>query len=1006
MKPVRFIAGALLTITGLAPLSAQTGTVRGHVTVNDATHNPIAGVSVTVGGRGTVTLSDGSYMITGLPARSDSVRARIIGYAPQAKAFTLAGNDTVVVDFALDAQAVNLSEVVVVGYGTQKAGDVTTSIKQVSASDFNPGNAVSPQALIENKVAGVQVIDNNEPGGGFSVRIRGAASATAGTDPLYVIDGVPIGGGSGGGLSVTTSTTNSGTDPLAFLNPNDIESITILKDASASAIYGSNASNGVVLITTKSGRGRATVEYDGNYSASSVTRLPSMLTTAQFRAAVQAHDTAALGQLGSANTDWFSLIDRTGAGTQHNISMTGSGPTNNYRLSLGYLNQDGILQSSSSQRISLNAHYDQRLYSDRLDLQANITGSRVYDNSQPGGVLYNAAQMGGTQPVFDGTSTTGYYNWPGNSLTSPDNPLEVLNGALDHTTTLRSVGNFQAKYDFSQFPALQGLTATANLGFDVTNIDRVAFYSNNIHLQTKNGNDGSFFEQTPTQTNSLLDLFLNYQPQNLLGPGAIDFTGGYSYSQSHTRQPSISETKITTNLLTDNGIPLSLNPPIPQLQDTAAKLISFFGRVGYNINDKYLFSASIRRDGSSKFGPNDQWGNFPGVSAGWRISQEPFFHVAPVSDLKLRASWGKTGNQAINSYLFISTYQPCTSTAEAQFGNAFVCPFRPSAVDPNIKWESTATTDLGFDYGLLGSRLTGSFDWYNKKTDDLLFNVPIDPASNLSNYVTTNIGSMKNTGFDFDITARMLDAAPGSDGLSWTASFNMNHNTNELLSINPNAVGGGTTIPVGGIAGGVGSTIQVLQPGLPINSFYVCQQTYQNGKPVDGVYVPNPTDTTSTRTNCKLGTNSRAYHDPAPHWIFGLTNTMTYKHFDLSFTLRAWLGNYVYNNVASNLGNWRQLTAGSSPYNLQSSVLTTNFQNQQLFSDYYVENGSFLRMDNISIGYTFPWAGEQLRLYAIVQNAFTITGYSGVDPTAGAFGIDNNIYPRARTVTGGLNVKF
>jgi len=1006
MRPVQLFAGALLTIAGLAPLSAQTGTLRGHVTANDAAHNPIAGVSVVVGGRGTRTLSDGSYTIGGLPAGSDSVRARIIGYAPQTKSFTLAGNDTVVVDFELEAQAVTLSEVVVVGYGTQKAGDVTTSIKQVSSGDFNPGNIISPQALIENKVAGVQVIDNNEPGGGLSVRIRGAASFSAGTDPLYVIDGVPVGGGSGGGIGVGNSA-GGGTDPLAFINPNDIESITILKDASASAIYGSNASNGVVLITTKSGRGRSSVEYSGAYSSSSIDRLPSMLNAAQFRAAVIAHDSATgFAQLGNANTDWFSLVDRNGAGIRQDVALSGSGATNNYRLSLGYLNQDGVLQASSSQRISLGIHYDQRLYGDRLDLKANVNGARTYNTTSPGGVLYNAAQMGPTQPVFDATSVTGYYNWPGNSLTSPDNPLEVLNGALDHSTTFRSVGNIQAKYDFSQFPTLQGLTATANLGFDVTNIDHVTFYPNNIHLETKNGTDGSFFEEQPTQTNTDLDLYLNYQPQTLIGPGAIDFTGGYSYGQSRGRFPNIAETKITTNLLTDGGIPQSVNPPIPGLFVDNSKLISFFGRLGYNIGDKYLFNASMRRDGSSKFGPGNQWGNFPAASAAWRISQEPFFHVGPISDLKLRASWGKTGNQAFGSYLFLSTFQPCTSTAQAQFGNAFVCPYRPSGVDPNIKWESTATTDLGFDYGLLGSRLVGSFDWYNKKTDGLLFDVPVDPSNNLVNHLITNVGNMKNTGFDFDVTARLLDAAPGSTGLSWTASFNMNHNTNTLLAINANNPALAGVIRTGGIAGGVGSTIQVLQPGEPINSFFTCQQVYQNGKPQEGVYVANPTDTTSTKNTCKLGTNTRASHDPAPHWMFGFTNTMTYHNFDFSFTLRAWLGNYVYNNVASNLGNYRQLTAGSSPYNLQASVLTTNFQNQQLLSDYYVENGSFLRMDNISIGYTFPWAGRQLRAYAIVQNAFTITGYSGVDPTAGTNGIDNNIYPRARTITGGLDVKF
>jgi len=622
MQPVRLMVSALLTITGLAPLSAQqpTGTLRGHVTVNDATHNPVNGATIIVGTHRTITQSDGSYLLFGVPTGSDSLHARIIGFSPQAKAFTLAGNDTAVVDFALDAQAVNLSEVVVIGYGTQKAGDVTTSIKQVSASEFNP-NVVSAQTLVENKVAGVQVVDNNEPGGGFSIRIRGAASSNASTEPLYVIDGVVLGGGGGSGAGIgVNNSMGDGTDPLAFLNPDDIESITILKDASASAIYGTNASNGVVLITTKSGRGRSSVEYGGSYSSSSVTRLPAMLNAAQFRAAVTQYDSATgFAQLGNANTDWFGLVDRTGAGTRQDVALSGSGVTNNYRLSLGYLNQQGILQNNSTERISLGIHYDQRLYNDRLDLKANVTGARVYNVTTPGGVLYNAAQMGPTQPVFDATSGTVFYNWPGNSLTSPDNPLEVLNGALDHSTTFRSVGNLQAKYDFSQFPALQGLTATANLGFDVTNIDHVTFYPNNINLETKNGTDGSFFEEQPNQTNTSLDLYLNYQPQTLIGPGAIDFTGGYSYGQSHGRFPSVSETKITTNLLTDGGIPQSVNPPIPGLFVDNSKLISFFGRMGYNIGDKYLFNASIRRDGSSKFGPGNQWGNFPGVSAGWRI---------------------------------------------------------------------------------------------------------------------------------------------------------------------------------------------------------------------------------------------------------------------------------------------------------------------------------------------------------------------------------------------------
>jgi len=610
--------------------------------------------------------------------------------------------------------------------------------------------------------------------------------------------------------------------------------------------------------------------------------------------------------------------------------------------------------------------------------------------------------MGPTQPEFDGTSATGYYNWPGNSLTSADNPVEILNNALDHGTTYRSVGNVEAKYDFSNWNALRGLTATARVGYDVTYADRVSFYANNIHQQTKNGNDGSYFEGQSQQANTLLETFLDYQPPVSVGPGNFDFTGGYSYSQSHSRYPTTSATQLSTNALGDAGIPQA-GTILTSVDLEDSKLISFFGRAGYNINDRYLVSASIRRDGSSRFGPGNQWGNFPAASVGWRISQEPFMQsIGAISDLKLRGSWGKTGNQSFGNYLFDPTFSACNATAEAQLGNQFVCPFRPSAVDPNLKWESTTTWDFGADYALFGSRFTGSIDWYNKKTDGLLFTIPIDPASNLSNFLLTNIGSMKNTGFDFDITARLLDAAPNG-GLSWNTSFNVSHNVNTLTSINPNVPGTGSQIPTGGIAGGVGSTVQILEPGQPINSFYVCRQVYQNGKPEEGHYL---TLAGADTTGCAIGANTVAEHDPAPHWIFGFTSNMTFHRFDFSVTLRAWLGNYVYNNVASNVGDYRELTDGSSPYNLSTSVLATGFKTQQLLSDYYVENGSFLRMDNIMVGYTFPFQAQRLRVYALIQNAFTITGYSGVDPTAGLGGIDNNIYPRSRTFTGGLDVQF
>jgi iron complex outermembrane receptor protein len=996
MRGLRYCIAVVLAFLSTVPLRAQTstGTVRGRVT-DGATLQPLAGVTVSVRSHSAVSLADGRYLITNVPAGSDSVRARVIGYAPAAHAIAVAGGDTVAADFAMTAQAIQLSQVVVMGYGVKRAGDVTSSASQVSAKDFNTGSIISPQQLIASKVAGVQVVDNNQPGGGISIRIRGQASISAGSEPLYVVDGVPLGTGSGGGIS-------AGSDPLNFINPNDIESITVLKDAAAAAIYGTNASNGVVLITTKSGQGRSHVEYGGSYTSASVTRLPSMLTAAQFRAAVTLYDTAGVAQLGAANTDWLGLVSRTGVGQQHNLAVSGSGANSNYRLSLGILDQNGILRGSSTKRIAVNVAYDQRLYDDRLDLKANLSGARTYDLFQPGGVLYNAAQMGPTQPVMDPTSATGFYNWPGNSLTSADNPVEVLNSALDHGTLYRSVGNVQAKYDFSTVSSLRGLTGTVNLGYDVTYADRVTFYPNNIHIETKNGTNGSFFETQPNQANTVLETYLDYTPPVSLGPGALDVTAGYSYGQSHARFPGLSATQLTTNLLTDAGIPQTVIPPQPFLSIAESKLISFFGRADYNVNDKYLASVSVRRDGSSRFGPGNQWGNFPAASVGWRISQEPFMRsVSLFSDLKLRGSWGKTGNQAFGDYLFVPSFQACSSTATAQFGNQFVCPFRPSAVDPNIKWESTKTWDAGADFSMLDQRVTGSIDWYTKHTDDLIFTVPVAAGSNLSNFVTTNIGSMKNSGLELDLAARLREGTVS--GLSWTANFTAAHNTNQLLSINPKAVGAGSRILTGGIAGGVGSTIQVFEPGQPINSFYVCQQVYSGGKPTESQYKTlSGVDT----TGCARGTNTQAFHDPAPHWMFGLSSNMNYHHFDLTLTLRAWLGNYVYNNVASNSGDYRELYAGSSPYNLNSSVLATGFKNQQLLSSYYVENGSFLRMENITVGYGFPWAGQQMRLFATIQNAFTITGYSGVDPTAGLNGIDNNIYPRSRIFTGGLNVQF
>src|SRR5690348_2272686 len=534
MARTRAVIGPLVAVLWVAPLAAQTpsGTIRGHV-ADGASHQPLAGVSISIGSHITLSQSDGAYVITGVPAGTDTVRARMIGYAPAAQAVRVAAGDTAVVDLALAPRAISLAQVVVVGYGRERAGNITGAVKQVTADQFNTGRIVTPQNLIQGKVAGVQVVDNNEPGGGLSIRIRGATSVNASSDPLYVVDGVPLGTGAGGGLPVT------GRDPLNFLNPDDIESITVLKDASAASIYGANAANGVVIIKTKTGHGDTHVRYNGSVSASSVTRLPSMLNAAQFRAAVQQYAPQNVAQLDNANTDWFSQVDRTAFGQDHNIVVAGAGTSNDYRLSFGYLNQDGIVKGTTTERASLGVNYDQRLLDDHLELRTSPKGSRAFDSFTPGGVLSNAAQMGPTQPVMDPTTVTGYYDWPGNTLTSPDNPVAILNLASSQGTTYRSVGNAQATYHLA---FLDALSATVNLGYDIAKVTQKTFTPSVLHGESKSGEDGYDYRTDPSQLNTILETYLDYSAPIDVLPGNVAVTAGYSYSKSHAEYPSYTAT--------------------------------------------------------------------------------------------------------------------------------------------------------------------------------------------------------------------------------------------------------------------------------------------------------------------------------------------------------------------------------------------------------------------------------------------------------------------------------
>ncbi|MDX2192400.1 MAG: SusC/RagA family TonB-linked outer membrane protein [Gemmatimonadales bacterium] len=990
-------------LLGAAPLAAQggTGTVRGRV-VDDG-QRPLQGVTVSVAGKTVLSSASGRFVLTEVPAGPQAVKARRLGFAPVSQDVTLLAGQTLDLELVMTIQEVQLAEIVTTGYGEQTAGSVTGAVSQVSTEEFNKGRIVSPAELIAAKVPGVQIVDNNEPGGGLAIRIRGATSINASSEPLIVIDGMPIGTSNGGG-------TSAGRDALNFLNPNEIETITVLRDASAAAIYGANGANGVVLVTTKAGKARQApqVEYTVTTSASEVTRLPTMLNADQFRAAVTTFAPNNAAQLRNENTNWFGQVGRTAFGQEHTLAVSGSSDRTTYRLSLNYLNQDGVIQPAGVERIGIGINLSQRLLNDRLNVKLNLRGARNSDQFLPGGLLGNTAQMGPTQPVFDAAGVGGFYDWPGNALTSPDNPVAISQLAVDRGITFRGFGNVQAQYSV---PGIEGLTANANLGFDVTDVDRATFDPSTLHAQRKTGNGGSTTRRNQSLVNAVVETYLTYNAPGKVGPGALELTGGYSYTRSSSNELRLEANGLATDFLGINGVPAArVAQNFQDIQES--KLISFFGRANYNIDDKYLLAFSLRRDGSSRFGPANAWGMFPSASLGWRLSEESFLKGGAFSDLKLRASWARTGNQAFANYQQYVAFLPSDQGTSYFFNGQFIPTIRPNAVDPNIKWEATRTVNVGLDFAFKGLPVTGTIDVYDKETSDLIFTVPVAAGTNLSNFVTTNIGSMRNRGVELGLSIRALEGRNG--GLGWTADFNAARNQNELLSINPAAVGAAAQrILTGEVAGGVGTTIQVLQPGSPVNSFFV----YQTRRGPDGlpIRVNNPAGANVASDSAlyvdQNGDNRinvddrRAFRDPAPRWIIGHSSYLTYRKFDLGFTLRAWLGNYVYNNVASNLGTYAEV-GRASPYNLHTSVLQTGFAGPQYLSDFYVEDGSFLRMDNLTLGYSFDLNRKPARFFITAQNVFTITGYSGVDPTAGLRGIDNNIFPRARTFTGGLSLRL
>ena len=1010
----------LLTIPSLA----QNKTVAGSVI--DATGVPLAGVTVAAKGQNiaTTTNSEGQYSLN-VPASVTTLVFSYVGYATLEQNIPASGE----VHVSLQLSTGSLSEVVVIGYGTARKRDLTGSITQITAEDFNKGAITTPEQLIAGKVAGVQITSNGgAPGAGSTIRIRGGASLNASNDPLIVIDGVPI---AQGGIAGTAN-------PLSLINPNDIESFNILKDASATAIYGSRASNGVIIITTKKGKsGAPKFNFSTQNSISTLPKKADVLSADEFRAYVQQKGTASQIQLlGTESTDWQNEIFDNSFTTDNNLSVSGSLKKLPYRFSIGYLNQDGILRTGNLKRTSGALTLNPLLFDNHLKIDLNLKGSLSESRFADEGAIGNAVRFDPTKPVTTSDKRYGgYYEWlDPNSVTglkelAPLNPVRLLEQRRDVSDVKRSIGNVQFDYKLHFFPDLR---VNVNLGYDISRGEGTIFipdsaasvYKRYFNDAADTYHSGLSNEYLQERENTLAEYYLNYIKDVKSINSPFDITAGYSYQNFLTtihnarrdnngrlyEQPNGSlDTAVSTGPRwspfydrTNDGMLVSY--PSFAFDEPENTLISWFGRLNYTLDGKYLLTATLRRDGSSRFSEENRWGLFPSAALAWRIKEEDFLKSSnTISDLKLRLGYGVTGQQeGIGLYDYIPRYTISNAQAQYQLGDNFYSMYRPVGYNPDLKWEETSTYNVGLDYGFLNGRISGSIDFYLKKTEDLLSEVDQPAGTNFSNKSVANIGEMENRGIELTINTQPVRNNDWTVDLGFNATFNKNEITRLTFTNDPDFPGNLT----GGIAGGVGSTIMIHSVGSPRGSFYVYQQIYdQDGKPIEGLFEDR------NRDGIINNDDLYRYKSGDPDVFLGAFGSATYKKFDASFTLRGNIGNYVYNNRFSNTGVQRNLIDPLGYLaNGSRNVLETNFTgngDKYFLSDYYVENGSFLRMDNLSIGYNagaIAGKNSNLRIGFTVQNLFVITDYQGLDPEV--FGIDMNFYPRPRNYVLSVNLNF
>ena len=959
--------------------------VRVSGTVTDAAdRQTLPGVNVVVKGTltGTITGVNGEYSLMAKPG--DVLVFTFIGYLPQE--VTIGEGNVVNVAMRTDVQA--LDEIVVIGYGTVKKSDATGSVSAVSSKDFNKGAITSPQDLLVGKSAGVVITTaGGAPGSGATIRVRGGSSLNASNDPLIIIDGVPIDNNNVSGSS----------NILSFVNPNDIETFTVLKDASATAIYGSRASNGVILITTKKGTAGSplTVSYDGNVSVANAIAFVDVFSGDEIRQlALDRSDFFGIDNLdllGLENTNWQKEIFRTAISHDHNLSLSGSVSSLPYRFSVGYTDQNGILKNTDMQRITGSLSLNPTFFNDALKVNLNVKGMNTHHNYGDAGAIGSAVNMDPTQVIMDGNpASAGYFQWAnyGANLGTA-NPVEQALEADNRSVVNRVIGNVQFDY---ALPFLPELRANLNLATDYADSDG----ENNRLATSAPSLSGEFFGRLSgyagTNYNNLLDFYLNYNKDMGSINSVLDVTAGYSWQ--HFKRENIGYTRGTVGPEDPR-----YQPPRGDTLITENYLVSFFGRVNYTLMDKYLVTVTVREDGSSRFAPDNRWGTFPSVALAWKIKDESFLkNVKAVTNLKLRLGWGITGQQDIgNDYPAQALYRESSEGSYYYIDGEFLPTLRPDAYDPDIKWEETTTLNAGLDFGFVNDRITGSFDIYNRTTDDLLNSVTIPSGSNFSNTLLTNVGSLENKGAELSLNFIPVSTNDMLFSIGVNATYNVNEITKLLITDDPNYIG----ILYGDAFTG---QKQVTRVGYPAYSYFVNRQVYDvDGNPIEGLYVDE-----SGEGGVVNGDNADKYiyHNPVADWLFGLSGRFEYKNFDLSASARASIGNYVYNQVAAG-ASYDQMQQIGYWKNFTRALAETNFVKRQFTSDYFVENASFLKLDNVSAGYRFDnlFGAVGARVSATVQNALIFTKYSGLDPEVSG-GIDNNFYPRPRTYMLGIGLTF